>query len=123
MDAGLIEAVISPQLVDEYEDVLNRATVRAKNRSLTVKDVAVLLARLSSMASIEPPVPLRRSFPRDPDDEHVLNLAIAAQVDFIVSWDNDLLDLGRSDTLRAEHPAIKIVDPVEFLREMVDIRS
>lgn len=32
---------------------------------------------------------------RDPDDDHVIACAIAAQADFIVSGDHDLLDLGQ----------------------------
>ncbi len=41
---------------------------------------------------IEPP-PLPQPVCRDPDDDKVLALAIAAQADLIVSGDNDLLVL------------------------------
>lgn len=41
---------------------------------------------------IEPP-PLPQPVCRDPDDDEVLALAIAAKVDLIVSGDNDLLSL------------------------------
>jgi hypothetical protein len=42
---------------------------------------------------IEPP-PLPQPVCRDPDDDQVLALAIAAKVELIVSGDNDLLSLG-----------------------------
>ncbi len=42
---------------------------------------------------IEPP-PLPQPVCRDPDDDEVLALAIAAKVELIVSGDNDLLSLG-----------------------------
>lgn len=42
--------------------------------------------------AIEPP-PLPQPVCRDPDDDQVLALAIAAQADLIISGDNDLLVL------------------------------
>jgi predicted nucleic acid-binding protein len=40
------------------------------------------------------PSPLHQSVCRDPDDDEVLALAVAAQVDLIISGDDDLLSLG-----------------------------
>lgn len=37
---------------------------------------------------------------RDPDDDHVLACALAAQADLIVSGDRDLLDLGEYQGIR-----------------------
>ena len=39
----------------------------------------------------------RFGYPRDPDDEPYLNLAIKAKADFIVTRDKDLLDLMKWD--------------------------
>lgn len=42
---------------------------------------------------------------RDPDDDAVLALAIAAKADFIVSGDNDLLALGAFNGIPVLTPA------------------
>jgi predicted nucleic acid-binding protein len=50
-----------------------------------------------------------------------LNLAIEAQADFIVTRDNDLLDLMRWDTetgreFQKRFRSLRILDPVAFLK-------
>jgi uncharacterized protein len=55
--------------------------------------------------------PLSKPVCRDPDDDAVLALALAAQVNFIVSGDNDLLDLQAFESIR-------IVTPAEALRRI-----
>ncbi len=49
---------------------------------------------------------------RDPDDDRVLAVAMAANVDLIVSGDDDLLSLRR-------HNSIRIVGPAEALRLII----
>lgn len=65
----------------------------------------------------------RFDYPRDPDDEPYLNLAIEVGADYLISRDNDLLDLmkwekeeGREFQKRFRF--LKIVSPEEFLRVM-----
>lgn len=48
---------------------------------------------------------------RDPNDHHVIATAIAAAAQVIVTGDNDLLDLGRYETIR-------ILTPRQFLDEL-----
>jgi predicted nucleic acid-binding protein len=50
-----------------------------------------------------------------PDDLPYLNLALAANVAFIVSRDKDLLDLMKDEAFAAKHPQLRIVDPAAFL--------
>lgn len=62
----------------------------------------------------------RFDFERDPKDEIIINLAIEAEADYIVSRDKDLLDLmtGYTDEckdFRRRFRRLKIVEPVEFL--------
>ena len=45
---------------------------------------------------------------RDPDDNRVLEAAVAGEADYIVSGDRDLLDLG-------EYGGIRILRPAEFV--------
>ncbi len=59
----------------------------------------------------EVPQGLRGPLPRmcrDPDDDSLIAHAVLAQVDFLVTRDRDLLDLGDVGDVR-------IVDPVAFL--------
>ncbi len=60
-------------------------------------------------------------YPRDPDDEPYLNLAIEVESDYLISRDADLQDLmkweqeaGREFQRRFRF--LKIVTPVEFLQ-------
>lgn len=59
---------------------------------------------------IEPP-PLPQPVCRDPDDDEVLALAIAAQADLIISGDNDLLVL-------LQFNGIPIVSPAQAIAQM-----
>ncbi len=59
-------------------------------------------------------------YARDPDDEHILNLACASQASFLVTWDKDILDLAKPDDpdgkmFRTLCPNTSIVTPVGFL--------
>ena len=51
------------------------------------------LAELRQLCEVLDPPPLPQPVCRDPKDDMVLALALAAQVDLIVSGDNDLLVL------------------------------
>jgi len=64
--------------------------------------------------------PPKFTFTRDPDDEPYINLAIAADADYIVSRDNDILDLMTTHTdeakeFRQRFRGLKVVSPPEFL--------
>jgi uncharacterized protein len=61
------------------------------------------------LADIVEPHPLMAPVCRDPDDDHVLALVLTAQVDLIVSGDQDLLDLNPFQN-------IPILAPAEALR-------
>ena len=94
--------------------------MRAKNRRLTDETVTAFLHRLVELAPPRADVPTGFSYPRDPKDEPYLNLAVAEKAVFIVSRDNDLLDLMRDDNpdgqgLRAVAPGLRVVTPPEFL--------
>ena len=67
-------------------------------------------------------IPAVFKYPRDHKDEKSINLATEAEVDFIVTWDNDLLDLmtgteTESKQFRLSFRNIKIVRKDEFLRK------
>ena len=67
-------------------------------QSIARPQVATTLARSNTsreraLAEVIAGPPLAKPVCRDPDDDAVLTLALAANADLIVSGDNDLLDL------------------------------
>ena len=63
-------------------------------------------------------VPNAYSLPRDPKDERYLNVAMAANAEFLVSRDLDLLDLMKDADFRRQFPGLTILDPAAFLKVM-----
>ena len=91
--AGTVSLVSSPALLAELADVIRRAKFDAiLTRTNTSRERS--LAEVRRLAEVIDPPPLPQPVCRDPDDDGVLALAIAARVDLIVSGDGDLLFLG-----------------------------
>lgn len=66
-------------------------------------------------------VPSVFNYPRDPDDAHYVDLAVATQAFLVVSRDKDLLDLmhdsnAEGKSLRASYPELRIVTPPGFIQ-------
>ena len=90
--AGTLAMVSSPALLAELSDVIGRAKFDAiLVRSKTTRERA--LSKVRQLAEVIEPPPLAQPVCRDPDDDEVLALALAAKVDLIVSGDDDLLVL------------------------------
>jgi uncharacterized protein len=99
---GAFEAIVSAPLLDELEDKL-----RQKFR-VSGADAALIRARLSSVARLVSPIEALQVISEDPDDDRVLECAVAGRADHIVSGDRHLLALG-------SFRAIKILRVREFL--------
>lgn len=118
-----IRLVISEDVLAEIKDVLSRPRLRRQNPRLTRSKAEELLENLYLKAEFVERVPQHFTFSRDPNDEPYLNLAIETEASFLVSRDNDLLDLmtDHSDTakdFRRRFRKVKIVDPVQFLQNI-----
>jgi putative PIN family toxin of toxin-antitoxin system len=99
---GAFTLVTSPALLAELSSVIRRPKFQTiLGRSGT--DPERMLSALRRLAEIVDPAPLPAPVSRDPDDDAVLALAVAAQANLIVSGDADLLILGT-------HAGIPIVD-------------
>jgi putative PIN family toxin of toxin-antitoxin system len=107
---GTLTLISSTALLAELAEVFARpkfdAILIRSNTSLERS-----LDEVRALAAIIEPAPLPAPVCRDPDDDAVLALALAAQVDFIVSGDNDLLDLQVFES-------IPIVTPTQALRRI-----
>lgn len=116
---GQVTLCLGPEVLAEIRDVLTRPKLLAKYPALTQQAVDAFLAQHLRMAKWLTDVPERYTLTRDPADSKYINLAIAADAEFIVTTDDDLLDLiaPRSAAgldFRQRFPRIQIVTPNEF---------
>jgi uncharacterized protein len=82
----------SPATLSELVAVLNRPELARKSARFSELEIGRLLALAGRATVIEPEVSV--SFERDPKDAKFLELAIAAQADYLVTEDRDLLSLS-----------------------------
>lgn len=114
---------ISRATLKEVNDVLSRVALRSRFPQITDEKVLGLTNSLQKDGIYLRRVPHHFTYPRDPKDEPYLNLAIEVQADYLISRDNDMLDLmkwnqeaGREFQKRFRF--LKIVSPEEFLAAM-----
>jgi putative PIN family toxin of toxin-antitoxin system len=101
--AGDLLMILSPEIMAEYEGVLNRPKFRLPK--WVVQD---MLAYIRASAEWVTPVAEEPSVARDASDDKFLFAAASGRADYLVSADPDLLDLK-------ELRNIPIVPPWEFL--------
>ncbi len=118
VEGGRLGLYVSDAIIEEVRDVLGRPRIRAKNPNVTDEAVEEFCNRVRQVADRIDPVPNSFTLARDPDDEPYLNLAIAAAVDYLVTWDKDMLDLMQDPAFRAQYPTLTILDPVTLLRTL-----
>jgi predicted nucleic acid-binding protein len=87
---------------------------------LTAERIEKFMDRLRGVVTLVDEVPHVFTYPRDPKDEHYVDLAIAVGARLVVSRDRDLLALadpkdpaGRD--FQARFPAISVITPIELL--------
>src|ERR1039457_2910133 len=117
-----VELYLSREILAEIRDVLTRPRIRQKFSVLSGQFMDRFLAALEKQAVLFPEVPRVFAYERDPKDEPYINLAIAAEASYLVSWDNDILDLADASRpdggrLRLHSPHLRVLDPVSFLLE------
>ena len=118
VDDGQIALYLSSQILAEVRDVLTRPAVQRRFPALSPEWVAMFVRHLELKGTLLASVPHAASLPRDPKDEPYLNLAIASGAKYLVTRDNDLLDLMSDTGFRSRYPDLLIVEPVAFLREL-----
>jgi putative PIN family toxin of toxin-antitoxin system len=108
-------------IVSELRDVMLRPVVQERFPILTGDFIDVFLDRIEHIGTRMEPVPALFQFPRDPDDEPYMNLAVDGAAQYLVTRDRDLLDLAEPTTDEARQicPGLRILDPVKLLRELV----
>ena len=106
LDRGDFEINMSVPLVVEYEDEAKRI---AREIGLAYGDINDILDYICSVARKRVIHFLWRPFLKDPQDDHVLELAVEAGCDFIVT--HNVRDFSGSQQF-----GVRVVTPREFLR-------
>lgn len=105
---GAFTMVSSPVLLAELAEVIGRVKFDAILQiSNTSRERS--LAEVRQLAEVIEPPPLPQPVCPDPDDDHVLACALAAQCDLVISGDAGLLNLR-------QYQSIRIVAVTEALR-------
>jgi len=110
--SGKFEIALSVPLVLEYEDALLRNREEA---ALTRDDVRDLLDYVCSVAQLQEIFFLWRPFLRDPRDDMVLEVAVAAQCEAVVTH-------NRRDFRGIEQFGLKVLTPQELLKNIGELR-
>ena len=102
----------SPALVDELAHALTYAKFNRRiAQGSTTSDALVL--QYSAMATLLSPLSVARVIANDPDDDHVLACALAAQADLIVSGDEK-----HFRPLGGQYQGIPILSPALALQQI-----
>ena len=123
-----ITVFTSNKIIEELADVLNRTSlVRKFSRRITDEFRTAYIEQIISKTTVRS---ARHVFdlPRDPNDEPYLDLFIERAAEYLVTRDNDLLDLqSEEDSENAsmlKHQAQgTIVSPPQFLNCIRDTRG
>jgi putative PIN family toxin of toxin-antitoxin system len=110
--SGTYEIAISVPLILEYEAVLVR---QARPLGLSSAEVRIILDFICSVAVAQNIHYLWRPQLRDPKDEFILELAVAAGCSAIVTH-------NRRDFVGAERLGVEVLSPGQFLRKLEDTR-
>lgn len=108
IEEGKAELYISREMLEEVEDVLNRD----KFKGIIIKTNQTsnqIVQKIISISHLVIGSKLNINVCRDADDNMVLECAVHAKADFIVSGDEDLLSLK-------EYENIKIIQTNEILK-------
>lgn len=104
---GKYELHLSAAIIEETARVLLTRRHIRERYAYSDADVAEFCRSLLAVAAIETELPSIQIV-RDPTDDMIVACAAAAQADYLVSRDRDLLSIG-------EYAGTKIVAPEEFL--------
>ncbi len=111
IDSDQFVANVSVPLVLEYEDAAKRLIGQI---ALTARDIDHILDYLCVVASHHAVFYLWRPFLKDPKDDMVLELAVSARCDCIVTY-------NQRDFEGAEQFGISIMTPKEFLQKIGEL--
>ena len=104
-----IQIIISEDILSEIIKVLNRESKFQKyilNLKLSIEDLLRTILSISTLIEKKSKLDIIKV---DPKDNIILEVAIDGKVDYVISYDNHLLNM-------IEFRGIKIISPGEFLK-------
>lgn len=102
---GKIQSFFSEEIIQEVQTVLSRNKFR-----LTDDNVHFIISEIESVSHVVFPSINLQVIDKDPDDNKILECAIEADADAIISGDNHLLELNRFQD-------IEIVKASDFIKK------
>ncbi len=112
LESGKFEINVSVPLIFEYEEVAKRLV--GKKTGLRPSDVDDVLDYVCSVANRRKVYYLWRPFLKDPKDDMVLELAVSAGCDIIVTYNKD-------DFEGVEQFGVRVMTAQEFLRAIGEL--
>jgi putative PIN family toxin of toxin-antitoxin system len=116
VEAGSVRVWAAEATLAELEDVLHRDKLRRRLESVQLERVDRLLETFRKHITVVATPERHFFFERDIDDEIFINLAVDVDAEYLVSRDNDLLDLRIDPDFTSRFPNLRIVSPFEFLQ-------
>lgn len=118
-----VDLLCTATIMDELRQTASGSKARAKFTAITDTSLASLIQNIERVAIFLHSVPETFTYARDPDDAHYVNVALLAKAKYIVSRDQDLLDLmdlarPESREFRRRFPMLDIIEPQVLLREV-----
>ncbi len=113
-----LELYVSRAVLDEVADVLRRLSLKRRFPRLTEGFVTEFISHLVGNSVFIDDVPDVIRLTRDPKDECYLNLARRVGAIYLVTRDNDLLDIAADSELRQLLCRTEIVRPEELLERL-----
>jgi putative PIN family toxin of toxin-antitoxin system len=118
VDTAQVQIVASEATLKEAEDVFARPSVRKRFATLDDQRAAEFLGVVRHLAEIHADVPKTVNLERNHKDEIFLDLAVTSGATYLVTRDRDMLDLMADADFTAKYPRLRILNPVELLREL-----
>jgi putative PIN family toxin of toxin-antitoxin system len=85
---GQFDLIVCPAILREFERVLIKKFSATRNET---RDALLIVSE--AIHGVVHPSPLGQSVCRDPDDDAILACALEAKADYLVTGDEDLLEL------------------------------
>ncbi len=114
---GQVQLFITDYVLQEIRELPDKIPTKL---DVTPDRVDRLIHELAKYTKLVKGVPPIFSYDRDPDDAHYINLALATNSKYVVSRDNDLLDLmdasrPEGSRFRLQFPSLDIINPTLLL--------